>query len=81
MAPGGWTAQAAAVALQLHIDLWGTEELSARLPLLGEGAVPFGQTPVTAPGVPFSIPFASGRQEVERAARGRPGLGRNMVAW
>jgi len=81
VAPEGWTAQAAAVAVQLHIDLWGNEELNARVPLLGEGALPFGQTPVTAPGVPFSTPMASGRHELERAARGRLGLGRDVLAW
>jgi hypothetical protein len=81
VAPGGWTAQAAAVALQLHIDLWGAEELDARLPLLGEGYVPLGQTSVTAPGVPFSIPPESARPEVDRAARGRLGLSRDVVAW
>jgi len=81
VAPGGWTAQAAAVAVQHHIDLWGTDELNARLPLFGEGAVPLEQTPVIATGVPFSTAVASGRQEVERAARGRLGLGRDVVAW
>ncbi len=44
-------------------------------------SLPLGQTPVIAPGVPFSIPFASGRQEVERAARGRMGLRRDVVTW
>jgi hypothetical protein len=81
VAPEGWTAQAAAVAGQLHIDLWGTQELNERLPLVGEGAVPIGRTPVTAPGVQFSSPLESGRQEVERAARGRLGIGRHEVAW
>jgi len=82
VAPGGWTAQAAAVARQHHIDLWGGEELYARLPAVGGvGALPFRHSPVTAAGVPFAISSENARREVERAAHGALGLRRNTLAW
>jgi hypothetical protein len=70
VAPAGWTADAAAVASHLHIDLWGGEELNALLPGLAQGPDPLSRPPVIAPGVPFAIPDATGRREVDRAAQG-----------
>jgi hypothetical protein len=81
VAPMGWTADAAAVASHLHIDLWGDRELSALLPALGQGPDPLGRTPVMARGLPFAIPDVAGRREVDRVAQGRLGHRGEAVIW
>jgi len=81
VAAAGWTADAAAVASHLHIDLWGGEELKALLPGLAQGPDPLRRTPVIALGMPFAIADAAGRREVDRAAQGRLGHRGEAVTW
>jgi len=76
----GWTVQAAQAAAQANIELWGPEQLNARL-----GNVPMADirtaAPVQAIGVPFDTSADRVHQLVERLASGTLGLGRETIDW
>jgi hypothetical protein len=77
----GWTAQAAQVAGQANIELWGPEELTARLGQVPVNDVRFAAAQVQALGSPFATDGVAARQLVERIARGTLGIGREEVIW
>jgi hypothetical protein len=77
----GWTAQAAQVALQANIELWGPNELRARF---GTGAftqTAAGSQQVSALGTEFAISADAASQTIRRAAHGTLGFARDEVAW
>jgi restriction endonuclease len=81
VALSGWTAQAGQAAIQANIELWGPDELRARL---GSMAVEEIRTPfpiVSAVGTQCTIPPDAARATVDRTARGRFGLGREEIMW
>jgi hypothetical protein len=77
----GWTVQAGQAAAQANIELWGPEELAARLgnPALSEMQIP--RTQVLAEGFAFAFDADVSRSRVERLARGTLGIGREEIAW
>lgn len=77
----GWTAQAAQVAGQANIELWGPEELTARLGQVPFNDMRFAAAQVQALGTPFAADGEAARQLVERRARGTLGIGREEVIW
>lgn len=78
----GWTVQAAQAATQANIEMWGPDELRARLgtDLVREvqGA---GWATVGAEGLPFVVALERAQPKLQRQARGRLGLGGDELVW
>lgn len=78
----GWTIQAAQAAAQSNIELWGPDELRARL---GTGLIHELQgarwPTVAAQGLPFSVELEQAQPKLQRQARGRWGFGGDELAW
>ncbi len=77
----GWTVQAAQVAAQANIELWGPDELTARLGQATVSDLRFTSSPVQALGVLFVAAGEPARRLVERSARGTLGVGREEIVW
>jgi len=77
----GWTVQAAKVASQANVELWGPDELATRLGQASLSEMQVGHTEQLAVGFPFVVHDEVGRRQVERLAKGTLGFGREEIAW
>jgi hypothetical protein len=79
--PSGWTAQAAQVAAQANIELWGPIELRSRLGADALERRPLGPSQVSALGTQFAVSAEAASQTLRRAAHGAFGFAGDEVAW
>ena len=77
----GWTIQAAQVATQASIELWGPAELAVRLGSPVVEGLHVAHQQVAALGVAFSAPEEMAKRTLDRVARRRLGLGGNQMEW
>ncbi len=77
----GWTVQAAQVAAQANIELWGPDELTARLGQVTVSGLHLSSPQVQALGVRFTSAGDPAHRLVERMAHGTLGIGREEIAW
>ncbi|MGA2037424.1 MAG: restriction endonuclease, partial [Acidimicrobiales bacterium] len=76
-----WTPQAVQAANQAHIELWGPDELKARLRhvALSETQLPHVQD--SAQGLAFVVESEVARSQIERIAKGKRRVGREEITW
>ena len=75
----GWTVQAGQAATQANIEMWGPEELSARMGELSMSQLHQGPKQLIAIGAPFEIDSKAAFVHVNRSASGTLGVGKEEV--
>lgn len=79
--PSGWTAQAAQVAAQANIELWGPVELRSRFGSSALEQRPMQPPQVSGVGTQFAVSADAALQTIRRAARGVLGFAGDEVTW
>jgi hypothetical protein len=78
----GWTVGAEHAAKQANIELWGPQELSARLGRVALSEMRVRPPAVEAMGFPLIVSLEEATKVIERASAGRFGVfGKEEIAW
>jgi hypothetical protein len=77
----GWNVQAARAAAEVHIDLWGRDELAAQLGRISLCGSPRPHAEAPRRGIAFAVEDEAALHRMERLVKGKRGSVREEIKW